>query len=132
MRDKFPGHYRPTNAEFDLLWREGEVVLDTNVLLNLYRYGERSRRSWLDVLAHLKSRIWIPYQVAVEFQSNRVNVIVDQRRRYDDVRKLAANIKSQTETALNGLSRHPTLDTNQLESFIYEGLARLILVCRRS
>lgn len=126
MRHLFPGHYRPTAEEFDRLWREGEVVLDTNVLLNLYRYGERARRSWLDVLARLSDRIWIPYQVATEFQSNRVSVIVDQRRRYDDVRKLADGIRSQTESVLNGLSRHPTLDTKQLEGFIYEGLEKLI------
>jgi hypothetical protein len=44
MRDLFPGFYRPSEEEFHRVWQEGIFVLDTNVLLNLYRYPEEAQR----------------------------------------------------------------------------------------
>lgn len=125
MREQFPGYYRPTSKEFDFLWRHGELVFDTNVLLNLYRYGEGARRSWLEVMRRAESRLWIPFQVASEFQRNRVGVISDQRRRYADVRKLAESIRSQMETVFNGLSKHPTLDTRKMTKILEASLKKL-------
>lgn len=37
MKESFLGYYQPTEDEFNKLWSEGLVVLDTNVLLHLYR-----------------------------------------------------------------------------------------------
>ena len=45
MRKTFPGYYRPTEAEFRRLWDKCIFVLDANVLLNLYRYSEETRKS---------------------------------------------------------------------------------------
>ncbi|NEB93188.1 DUF4935 domain-containing protein [Streptomyces bauhiniae] len=49
----------------------GLVVLDTNVLLNLYRSNESTRRDTLAALARLRERLWIPHQVLAEFWRNR-------------------------------------------------------------
>lgn len=38
MKSKFRGYYKPTDEEFDTLWKNAVFVFDTNVLLNLYRY----------------------------------------------------------------------------------------------
>ncbi|MEV5354581.1 PIN-like domain-containing protein [Streptomyces sp. NPDC086081] len=42
------------------------TVLDTNVLLNLYRCNERTRRDTLAVLNKLRDRLWVPHQVLTE------------------------------------------------------------------
>jgi predicted nucleic acid-binding protein len=47
------------------------VVLDTNVLLNLYRSNERTRQDSLAVLTKLRDRLWVPHQVLTEFWRNR-------------------------------------------------------------
>jgi predicted nucleic acid-binding protein len=47
------------------------VVLDTNVLLNLYRSNERTRSDTLSVLEKLRDRLWVPHQVLAEFWRNR-------------------------------------------------------------
>ncbi|MEV7218081.1 PIN domain-containing protein [Kitasatospora cineracea] len=47
------------------------IVLDTNVLLNLYRSNERTRADTLAVLTKLRDRLWIPHQVLTEFWRNR-------------------------------------------------------------
>lgn len=55
----------------------GLVVLDTNVLLDLYRYTQQAR---LQVLAALRlvadqQRLWLPHQVGLEFVRNRANAV---------------------------------------------------------
>ncbi|WP_425588779.1 PIN-like domain-containing protein [Streptomyces thinghirensis] len=45
-------------------------MLDTNVLLNLYRSNESTRRDTLAALARLRERLWIPHQVLTEFWRN--------------------------------------------------------------
>jgi hypothetical protein len=33
------GYYQPTQEEFDELWEKYIFAFDTNILLNVYRYG---------------------------------------------------------------------------------------------
>ncbi|MFE7773306.1 PIN-like domain-containing protein [Streptomyces sp. NPDC057445] len=47
------------------------IVLDTNVLLNLYRYNARTREDTLAVLSRLRARLWVPHQVLTGFRRNR-------------------------------------------------------------
>jgi hypothetical protein len=75
MKDNFPGFYRLTKPELDRLWAEGWFVFDTNILLNLYRYGEKTRTEWLALIADVQDRLWIPHQVALEYQRNRRSTI---------------------------------------------------------
>ncbi|MBT2381475.1 DUF4935 domain-containing protein [Streptomyces sp. ISL-111] len=61
----------PTRSDYERLFRTEMVVLDTNVLLTLYRSNQRTREDILSVLSRLKERLWIPDQVLVEFWRNR-------------------------------------------------------------
>ncbi|NTF92616.1 PIN-like domain-containing protein [Rhizobium rhizogenes] len=83
MRNKFPGYYKLT--DFDLLWKEATFVLDTSVLLNLYRYPNKAKEQTIATLGKLKERLWIPYHVALEFQRNRLNVIHQQNSEFEVV-----------------------------------------------
>src|SRR5438105_2793430 len=56
-----------TDAGYRSLLTSGLIVLDTNVLLNLYRYHQQTRRELLDVLAKVGDHLWIPHHVMVEF-----------------------------------------------------------------
>ncbi|WP_156374643.1 PIN-like domain-containing protein [Pseudorhodoferax sp. Leaf274] len=75
MKSLFPGYYPLSDEQYKLLWKEAIIVPDTNVLLNLYRYPERAREDFLNALNLLRDRLWIPHQVALEFQRNRLKVI---------------------------------------------------------
>jgi hypothetical protein len=63
MRTRFPGNYRPFEDDFAKLWRDCVFVPDTNILLHLFRYGEKTRGQVLDTLNQLRPRVWIPYRV---------------------------------------------------------------------
>lgn len=72
MRNRFRGWYPLDNDERDKLWNEGIVVLDTNVLLDLYRRSPASRKSLFASLESVAPRLWLPYQVGLEFHKMRV------------------------------------------------------------
>lgn len=87
MKDKFHGHYTPTKDEFASLWESSLVVLDTNVLLNLYTYSETTCDELLELLGRMESRIWLPNQVAAEYRNTRPSNIRKAAKSYDDLAK---------------------------------------------
>jgi hypothetical protein len=101
MRDIFYGYYAPSQGDYDRLWNESIIVLDTNVLLNLYRLPARSRDEFIAVLEALKDRLWLPYQVALEFQRRRLTVISGERKATEDAldyaRRTVAELKLRVE-----------------------------------
>jgi len=91
LKKLFSGYYRPDAKELELLWSEGMFVFDTNVLLDLYSYPETVRDVFLSVLHKVADRIWIPYQVGVEFHRNRFGRIKQSNQR---VEKLLSTIQT--------------------------------------
>jgi len=80
MKSEFIGYYAPAEAAYDHLWQEGLIVLDTNVLLDLYRLPASAKDELISVLEKLKDRLWVPYQVALEYQRRRLTVISSERK----------------------------------------------------
>ncbi|HNE31775.1 MAG TPA: PIN domain-containing protein [Nitrospira sp.] len=116
MRDLFPGYYLPSEVEFKKLWREGLFILDTNVLLNLYRFPDKARADFLNVLRHIAPRLWIPFQVALEYQRNRLSVMSEQRKAYDEVEDIISKSLKQLRDKLSTLNlptRHPSINPTQ-------------------
>ncbi|SEM56048.1 hypothetical protein SAMN05444354_118162 [Stigmatella aurantiaca] len=72
MKKLFPGSYAPSADDHNAMWAEGTFVFDTNMLLNFHRYSDETRREFLDVVSspQIHPRIWIPYQVALEYHRN--------------------------------------------------------------
>ncbi len=87
MRKLFPGFYQPTEEEFSKLWSDAIFVFDANVLLDLYSYPEDLRGVYFSVLSKLEDRLWIPYQVGLEFHRNRFERIKQENKRISDLLK---------------------------------------------
>ncbi|WP_142057752.1 PIN domain-containing protein [Pseudarthrobacter sp. B4EP4b] len=73
----FEGYKDPTEEEALTLLRESFVVLDTNVLLDLYSIPESARDLALDALEFLQDRLFVPHQVLREFWRNRQSAIAE-------------------------------------------------------
>jgi hypothetical protein len=113
MRNSFPSFYRPAQEDLAELWASGLFVLDTNVLLNLYRYPMEARQVLLSVLRQLSPRLWVPHYVALEYQRNRLTVIAEQVRRFDEVRKVADDALRAIKGGFDPLQlkrRHSAID----------------------
>jgi hypothetical protein len=94
MRDLFPGYYQLSEEEFSELWNNCVFILDTNVILNLYRYNKQTCEDFITVLRKIEHRLWIPHQVALEFQKNRTTVIEEQENKFVSIEKILNEAKS--------------------------------------
>lgn len=112
MKKGFPGYFANNNDDLDKLWDECLFVLDANVLLSLYRYSDSTRSDLLSVFDSLSARLWIPHQVAHEYLTNRLNVIGEQVKTYDDTIKKADALKKALENA----NQHPFVKTETLST----------------
>jgi hypothetical protein len=82
MKNTF-SEYHPLNTEvIEQLWEDAIFIFDTNVLLNLYRYSKTTSDKFIQIISNLNNRIWIPFQVGLEFNKNRLIVLSDQKKKY--------------------------------------------------
>ncbi|MFI9807450.1 PIN-like domain-containing protein [Streptomyces sp. NPDC052301] len=68
------------DAERSVFFKDGVIVLDTNVLLSLYEYTETSREEVLSALEQTAGRLWMPYQVGLEFVRGRRSTLESRKR----------------------------------------------------
>jgi len=106
--DGFEGYRTPTREDHQRVLTEGLVVLDANVLLNLYRYTEQARDDVLSVLEWLEDRLWIPHQVVVEFWLNREGVLRDPRDTEKAAREMSA-VKDRAVSTFRGWANRVSL-----------------------
>ena len=125
MRKLFPGYYELTDEQLAKIWEECTFVFDTNILLHIYRYKPETRkRFFYEILERLGTRIWIPYQVAHEFQKQRLAVMDEQVKAYDEVITLFGKTSSDLKKALNKYNkRHTFIEPSQLTSKIEQAIA---------
>lgn len=76
MRQELSEWYELGDDDLKRVLQEGTVALDANALLDLYRIGQKLRDRVLTVLGNplIKPRLFVPYQAALEYQDNRLNV----------------------------------------------------------
>ncbi|QHA38656.1 DUF4935 domain-containing protein (plasmid) [Rossellomorea marisflavi] len=125
MKNMFNKDYPLTEEEYNEIWNNCTFVVDANVLLNLYRYTEETRNKLIDILSSLSGRLWIPHQVGLEYHSNRVSVIIEQIKAFDDVISLLDNstqtlISTFEKDVKNIKKRHPSIEINMITSSITE------------
>ncbi|WP_311880968.1 MULTISPECIES: PIN-like domain-containing protein [unclassified Pseudomonas] len=99
-------HREIEEKDFEKIWKEGIFVFDSNVLLDLYRLPESASKDLLKVLKNkdFTDRIWIGFQVMVEFLNNRHEAISDQKNKFEEVRKHLAHSMSQYHETFSTLT----------------------------
>ena len=120
MKSKFPGYFKLTENEINNLWENALFVFDANILLNLYRYSDETRDDFFKILEKIKNRIWIPHQSASEFFDNRLNVINQQEKSYEE----AINSLKSIEDEFKNSRQHPFITPKLLKKF--SGLSKEI------
>ncbi len=73
--DGFEGYLSATDDDYRHVLTSGLVVLDTNVLLNLYRYSAAARDEFLAILEKIGRPIWVPNHVLKEFWRRRESAV---------------------------------------------------------
>jgi hypothetical protein len=97
--DGFWGHNRPSPDEWGEAYTTGIICLDTNALLDAYRFSPGARGEFLTLLEQLHSRLYVPHQVAAEFHARRVDAVADRRTELDKFRQDALD-SAQSSAAI--------------------------------
>lgn len=82
MKEKFGVFYNIyEKKDISSIWKDKATlfVFDTNVLLNLYKYDEKTRNDFINVIKSVEDRIWIPFHVGLEYHRNRMIKIKERQ-----------------------------------------------------
>lgn len=122
MKDLFPGHFKESDKSLREVWETSLFVFDANILLNLYRYSDTTRNEFLRILDKIKDRAWLPHRAAEEYLNNRLSVIDQQEKSYDDTEKSIESLKRDLENA----RQHPFVSKDIMEkvSGVFDELCR--------
>ncbi len=99
MKKHFPGQFPQSKSSIHKLWNSCTFVVDANILLNLYRYSDSTRSQFLHVLDSISDRVWLPHRAAEEYFDNRLSVIGQQEKAYDDTVHTIEALEQNLENA---------------------------------
>ncbi|MFE9870268.1 PIN-like domain-containing protein [Micromonospora sp. NPDC005686] len=101
LSDGFEHYLVPDAEAIKLAITKGLVVLDSNVLLELYRFAAPARTELFEVLERIGERLWIPHQVRLEFHRNRLKVMSSQEESYQEVLKTIDEVRQSQSTVVS-------------------------------
>ena len=117
MKNRFAEYYELPEERIKEIWENSLIVFDTNVLLNLYRYNEDARTEFINVIKFYKERLWIPYQVGLEFHRRREDILRKNAAAYTTLGdKLTEQLVKAVSTLEGEYSRHPYINIKDIRS----------------
>lgn len=98
-------HRNFDQLDFKAIWKDGTFVFDSNVLLDLYRLPNSAQQDLIRILKNenFNKRIWIGFQVLLEFMNNRYEAISDQKNKFNSVRKIVEDTIEQYDELIDNL-----------------------------
>ncbi|MEU6558849.1 PIN-like domain-containing protein [Nocardia nova] len=90
----------PAESDNRMFFESATIVVDTNVLLDLYRVSSATRAEILSVLSRSSDRLWVPNQVALEYSRNRRKVVIDRNKEFSSMKAL---LRKSERDAIDGL-----------------------------
>ncbi|MCV2491674.1 PIN-like domain-containing protein [Geodermatophilus sp. YIM 151500] len=130
----FEAYLTPSDLDFEHVLQHGMVALDTNVLLDFYRYARVTRGDLAALLRRLEDRLFIPHQAAVEFWRNREATLKEYQASSSRVLERLATLDSQGRQALGewaNVVALPSTDRRQVLEAWAKAFARIIAQVER-
>ncbi|MGW1124182.1 PIN-like domain-containing protein [Streptomyces sp. NPDC002526] len=118
LNDGFEHYLSASPDDYERVFKSGMVVLDTNAILNLYRYTDEARKELFGVLRRLQDRLWIPNQVATEFWRNRESAVSDLDYFGDELISELEETRHQMERSLRTWANRVALQGGQLDDIL--------------
>jgi hypothetical protein len=114
----FPGYWRRPAGDYNRAIKESLIVLDSNILLGLYRFTPKARNELFEALSKTQNRLWVPNQVAKEFYDRRIDAVKEHIDLYESVPKTLMDLKSKIETALRTFANRCSLPDDDKEQLL--------------
>ncbi|MGA5063153.1 PIN domain-containing protein [Streptomyces exfoliatus] len=114
----FEGLWRRPASDYEEGVKKYTVVVDTNVLLELYRFTPDARKELLQALRRIGDRLWIPHQVAAEYYNRRVDAIKDHLALYASVPKKLDEHEVKVLQDLYAFAKRCSLSSEDREALV--------------
>ncbi len=101
-------------AEKQAALKDALVAVDTNVLLDLYRYNRSTSDELLTVIETLQDMLFVPHQVVQEFWRNRLSVINGLGSATSEAHGSLSKNKTSTQNAIRNWAKRTALDETAL------------------
>lgn len=121
MRSQFHWYFPVSDEEISSIWKDGTVTFDANVLLDLYRFHENTRKAILDAVNYFEDRVWLSNQAAKEFFKNRKVVITGSDKDFREGKNSLDEIRKSTASNCSNIRSNRLIDraiVSDLESEI--------------
>lgn len=125
MKNKFNWYIAPSEAELDAIWKNAILTVDTNVLLDLYRYHEDTRSSLIQSLQKFEGKKWLSHQAATEFFRNRTKVIISSEKAFNEARDETEKLGASLNAAISRLKGNRIIPST-LAAELEEGVKPVI------
>ena len=100
------------------------IVLDTNVLLELYRQPANISLDIIEVLKKILDQIYIPRRVYTEFSKNRQKICGDEKKKYENVTKELSEMTRKLQESITKriaeYRKHNYTDVTKLQKDLLE------------
>lgn len=127
MKSKFPGFYKAPLQDVKSLMQNAIIVLDTNVLLDIYRYSTETASQILSLMEDIKEHLWMPYQVAYEYHKDRNSEVLGGHiSMYSNMVKSASELMS----SLDDDRKHPFLSQAEINE-LKKNLQNVVVVLEK-
>jgi hypothetical protein len=114
----FDGHWRRPSDDYKKAVNDYRISVDTNVLLELYRFTPTAREELLVVLRHVRNRLWIPHQVAREYYGRRVSAIKEHLALYESVPDALEEQKKKAIQELHAFAKRCSIGIKEKQLLI--------------
>lgn len=85
--EEFKDFYRKNFNKEDMSQDNTIIVLDTNALLNIFRFSPDASDAFLNTIISQKEWLFIPYFVALEFHFNKKGVMIEYEEKVETFKK---------------------------------------------
>ncbi|WP_141743618.1 PIN-like domain-containing protein [Streptomyces abyssalis] len=109
----FGAHWRAPKSFISQMMQDSLIVIDTSVLLGLYRVTIDARYEMLRALKAVQQRVWVPHQVALEFHRNRISAAKDQADFYSTTRSSLESLRDQAIQKIGEFANRCAIDANE-------------------
>ncbi|MFI0152582.1 PIN domain-containing protein [Streptomyces lydicus] len=114
----FEGLWRRSTADYRNAVKGYLISVDTNVLLQLYRFTPEARGELLDVLSNLRDRLWIPHQVVAEYYARRVEAVKEHLNLYSSTPKSLGEQKAKSLQELHSFAKRCSMNEDERKRLI--------------
>lgn len=126
MKSVFSEYYKIDKNEEKRIWKDGLIVVDNNILLNQYRYSKATSDKVIEVLTKLKDRLWIPYQVGLEYHNSRLDCFCDNWNASKKLKNKVDELKKRLlDEAHNNFNRTPFIVIDEFDKVVNKSFKQI-------